>query len=48
MSVCPVSSEISVDAVISETIRARLLGFSMQIPELYTQRKYVYAQCVCI
>jgi len=31
------------NAEISETIRARLLGFGMQIPELLTQRKFVSA-----
>jgi len=30
---------------ISETVRARLLGFSMQIPELLAQRKFVLARC---
>jgi len=29
--------------VISETIRARVLGFGMQIPELLAQRKFVSA-----
>jgi len=33
------------NAEISETIRARLLGFGMQIPELLTQRKLVSAGC---
>jgi len=31
------------NAEISETIRARLLGFGMQIPELLTQRKLCHA-----
>jgi len=31
------------NAEISETIKARLLGFGMQIPELLTQRKFVLA-----
>jgi len=30
---------------ISETIRARLLGFGMQIPKLLKQRKFVSAGC---
>jgi len=29
------------NAVISETIRARLLGFGMQTPKLLAQRKFV-------
>jgi len=33
------------NAEISETIRARLLGFGMQIPELLAQRKFVSAAC---
>jgi len=28
-----------------ETIRARLLRFGVQIPELLTQRKFVSAEC---
>jgi len=31
------------NAEISETIKARLLRFGMQIPELLTQRKFVSA-----
>jgi len=31
------------NAEISETIKARLLGFGMQIPELFAQRKFVSA-----
>jgi len=37
ISVCPMNAEIS------ETIRAKLLRFGMQIPELLTQRKFVSA-----
>jgi len=33
------------NAEISETIRARLLRFGVQIPELLTQRKFVSAIC---
>jgi len=33
------------NAEISETIRARLLGFGMQISELLAQRKFVSAGC---
>jgi len=33
------------NAEISETVRARLLRFGMQIPELLTQRKFVSAMC---
>jgi len=33
------------NAEISETIKAKLLGFGMQIPELLTQRKFVSAAC---
>jgi len=33
------------NAEISETIRARLFRFGMQIPELLTQRKFVSAEC---
>jgi len=33
------------NAEISETIRARLLRFGVQIPELLTQRKFVSAEC---
>jgi len=36
------------NAEISETIRARLLGLGMQIPELLTQRKFVSAACHAI
>jgi len=32
---------VQMNADILETIRARLLGFGMQIPELLTQRKFV-------
>jgi len=42
ISVClsvPMNSEIS------ETIKARLLRFGMQMPELLTQRKFVSAMC---
>jgi len=34
-----------VNAEISETIRARLLGLGMHIPGLITQRKFVSAMC---
>jgi len=33
------------NAEISENIRARLLGFGVQIPELLTQGKFVSAGC---
>jgi len=33
------------NAEISETIRARLFEFGMQIPKLLTQRKFVSAAC---
>jgi len=33
------------NAEISETIRARLLGFSMQIPEIPAHRKFVSSVC---
>jgi len=33
------------NAEISETIRAGLLKFGVQIPELLTQRKFVSAEC---
>jgi len=33
------------NAEISETIRARLLGYGMQIPELLTQRKFDSPAC---
>jgi len=33
------------NAEISELIRARLLRFGLQIPELLTQRKFVSAMC---
>jgi len=39
-----VSPSVRVNAVISESIRARLLGFGMQIPELPAQRKFVSAE----
>jgi len=42
MSVCP---SARMNAEISETIKARLLRFGMQIPELLTQRKFVLAMC---
>jgi len=32
-------------AMISETVKAGLLGFDMQIPELVAQRKFVSAAC---
>jgi len=40
MSVCP---PVRMNAEISETIGARLLGFGIQIPELLAQRKFVSA-----
>jgi len=33
------------NAKISETRRARLLQYGMQIPELLTQRRFVLAEC---
>jgi len=42
MSVC---LSARMNAEISETLRARLLRFCMQIPELLTQRKFVSAMC---
>jgi len=33
------------NAEILETVKARLLGIDMQIPELLTQRKFVSAGC---
>jgi len=36
---------VRMNAEILETIRSRLLGFGMQIPELLTQRKFVSAAC---
>jgi len=42
MSVCP---SVRMNAEISETIRATLLRFGVQIPELLTQRKFVSAAC---
>jgi len=33
------------DALISETTKARKLGLGMQIPEIITQRKFVSAEC---
>jgi len=33
------------NAEISETMRARLLRFGVQIPELLTQRKFVSVEC---
>jgi len=33
------------NAEISKTIRARLLRFGVQIPDLLTQRKFVSAMC---
>jgi len=42
MSVC---LSVRMSAEISETIRARLLRFGVQIPELLTQRKFVSAEC---
>jgi len=40
MSVCP---SVRMNTEISETIRGRLLGFGMQIPELLAQRKSISA-----
>jgi len=42
MSVCP---SVRMNAEISETIRARLLRFGVQIPELHTQRMFVSVEC---
>jgi len=42
MSVC---LSVRIKAEISETVKARLLGLGMQIPELLTQRKFVSAEC---
>jgi len=42
MSVC---LSVRMNAGISETIRARLLRFVVQIPERKTQRKFVSAMC---
>jgi len=43
MSVC---LSVRMNAEISETIRARLLRFGVQIPKLLTQRKLVSAMCL--
>jgi len=50
MSVCPsdrlsVCLSVRMNAEISETIRARILRFGVQIPELLTHRKFVSAKC---
>jgi len=46
MSVCmSVRLSVRMNAEISETIRARLLRFGVQIPELLTQRKFISAEC---
>jgi len=42
MSVC---LSVRMNAEILETVKARLLGIGMQIPELLTQRKFVSAGC---
>jgi len=42
MSVC---LSVRMNAEILETVKARLLGIDMQIPELLTQRKFVSAGC---
>jgi len=42
LSVC---LSVRMNAEISETIRARLLRFGMQIPEFLTQRKFDSAMC---
>jgi len=42
MSVCP---SVRMNAKISETIRAMLLEFGMQIPELLSQRKFISPGC---
>jgi len=42
MSVC---LSVRMNAEISETMRARLLRFGVQIPELLTQRKFVSVEC---
>jgi len=36
---------VRINSEISETLRARLLGFGMQIPELLAQRKFTSAGC---
>jgi len=46
MSVCPFDRlSVRMNAEISETIRARLSRFDLQIPELLTQGKFVSAMC---
>jgi len=46
MSVCSsVRLSVRMNAEISETIRARLLRFGVQIPELLTQRMFASAKC---
>jgi len=40
MSVCP---SVRMNAEISETIKATVLGFGIQVPDLLAQRKFVSA-----
>jgi len=42
MSVCP---SVRMNAEISETIQATILGLGMQIPEIPAQRKFFSAKC---
>jgi len=42
MSVC---LSVRMNGEISETVRARLLRFGVQIPALLTQRKFISAEC---
>jgi len=42
MSVCP---SVRMNAEISETIQATILGLGMQIPEIPAQRKFVSVEC---
>jgi len=42
MSGCP---SVRMNAEISETIQATILGLGMQIPEIPAQRKFVSAEC---
>jgi len=42
MSVCP---SVRMNAEISETIQATILGLGMQVPEIPAQRKFISAEC---
>jgi len=42
MSVCP---SVRMNAEISETIQATILGLGMQIPKIPAQRNFVSAEC---